>query len=159
LREFGTNEQLTEAQIKLIKSLDYFNHFTIRTEFQEKDKETGKLKDRFFGPHITITPDKQAVYIDGKESLINYLKDNSKENMNVIKGDKLGAIKVSFIITKEGTISNVKHDAMTTGYPSLDEKFIELIKNIPGKWSPAENSEGEKMDYEFVFTFGPRDGC
>jgi hypothetical protein len=79
--------------------------------------------------------------------------------MNVIKGDDLGAIKLSFIVTKEGIVSNVKHDAMTTGYPSIDEKFMDLIKNIPGKWSPAENSKGEKMDYELVFTFGPRDGC
>ena len=51
------------------------------------------------------------------------------------------------------------HDAMTTGYPSIDEKFIELIKNIPGKWIPAENAKGEKMEQEFVFTFGPADRC
>ena len=79
--------------------------------------------------------------------------------MNVIKGDKLGAIKLSFIVTKEGTITQVKHDAMTTGYTSIDQKLMELIKNIPGEWTPAENANGEKMDYEFVFTFGPRDGC
>jgi hypothetical protein len=36
---------------------------------------------------------------------------------------------------------------------------MELNKNIPGEWTPAENANGEKMDYEFVFTFGPRDGC
>jgi hypothetical protein len=48
---------------------------------------------------------------------------------------------------------------MTTGYSSLDDKFIELIKNIPGLWIPAENSKGEHVDQELVFTFGPANGC
>jgi hypothetical protein len=156
---YGTDANLTDAQKKILRSTDYFSHFTVRTEFKGKNKETGKLEERFFGPHITVAPEKQAIYNDGKESLINYLKDNSKENMNVIKRDNLGAIKLSFIVTKNGTVTNVKHDAMTTGYPSIDERFITLIQNIPGEWTPAQNAKGEKIDYEFVFTFGPRDGC
>ena len=159
IREYGTSDQLTDAQIKLIRSTDYFNHFTIRTEFKEKNTETGKLDERFFGPHITVVPNTQATYVNGKEALITYLKDNSKDDMNVIKDEKLGAIKLSFIISKQGTVKDVKHDAMTTGYPSIDEKFIKLIKNIPGKWIPAENSRGEKIEQELVFTFGPADGC
>lgn len=158
-RENGSDENLTDAQLKLIKSLNYFNHFTIRTEFKGENKETGQLEERFFGPHITIVPDVQATYIDGKDALINYLKDNSKDYMYVIKDNKLGAIKLSFIINKQGKITEVKHDAMTTGYPTIDDRFIELIENIPGKWIPAENSKGEKMDQELVFTFGPADGC
>lgn len=157
--EYGNNEQLTEAQKKLIRSTKYFNHFTVRTEFKGKNKETGKLEDRFFGPHITVVPNQQATYINGKDALLKYLKDNSIDDMTIIEGDKLGALKISFIITKKGKIANVKHDAMTTGYPSIDEKLMELIKNIPGEWTPAETSLGEKIDYEFVFTFGPKDGC
>jgi hypothetical protein len=158
-RALSTNDQLTDEQLKILKSTDYFNHFTIRTEFQGKNKETGQLEDRFFSPHITVVPDKQAVYKDGNDVLINYFKDNSLESMNVINGNDLGAIKISFIVTKAGLVTDVKHDAMTTGYSSIDEKLIELVKTIPGEWTPAENSNGEKMDYEFVFTFGPRDGC
>jgi hypothetical protein len=159
IQAYSKDDQLTDAQLKILKSTDYFSHFTVRTEFKGRNKDTGKLEERFFGPHITVVPEKQATYVDGNEALINYLKDNSKESMNAIIGDKLGAIKLSFIVSKEGIITNVKHDAMTTGYASIDEKLMELIKNIPGEWTPAENSKGEKMDYEFVFTFGPRDGC
>lgn len=159
IREYGTTAQLTEAQIKLLRSTDYFSHFTIRTEFKEKNKETGKLEERFFGPHITVAPEKQATYVDGKEALIKYLKVNSNESMTIIKGDNLGAIKLSFIVTKNGTVTDVKHDAMTTGYPSIDERLMKLIENIPGKWTPAENAKGEKMDQELVFTFGPENGC
>ncbi|WCO00934.1 hypothetical protein [Psychroserpens ponticola] len=157
--EYGNDEHLTDAQIKLIRSTDYFNHFTIRTEFIGKNKDTGKLENRFFGPHITIVPDQQALYVNGKDALLKYLEDNSYDALSIIDGNKLGAIKISFIITKKGEISNVKHDAMTTSYPTIDEKLIELIKNIPGEWTPAETALGEKIDYEFVFTFGPRDRC
>lgn len=159
MRAYGTSDLLTAAQLHLISSLDYFNGFTIRTEFKEKNTETGKLEDRFFGPHITVVPDHQATYIDGTDALITYLKDHSRNDMNVIQDNKLGAIQLSFKITKQGTVSDVKHDAMTTGYPSIDKKFMTLIKNIPGKWIPAKNSEGEKIEQELVFTFGPADGC
>lgn len=155
----GTSAKLTEEQKKILKSTDYFSHFTIRTEFNTKNKETGQLEDRFFGPHITVVPEKQATYVNGKDALLDYLMVNSFEHMNVIKGDNLGAIKLSFTITKDGSVTDVKHDAMTTGYPSIDKKLIELLKNIPGKWIPAETSNGEKIDQELVFTFGPRDGC
>ncbi|SDS71345.1 hypothetical protein SAMN04515667_2805 [Formosa sp. Hel1_31_208] len=159
MQEYGTDAHLTDAQIKLIRSTEHFNHFTIRTDFKEKHKDTGKMEERFFGPHLTVVPDTQAIYIDGKASLINYLKENSNDDMTIITEGKLGAIKLSFIVTKNGTVSNITHDAMTTGYPSLDEKFIQLLKNIPGKWIPAENSKGEKVDQELVFTFGPVNGC
>jgi hypothetical protein len=79
--------------------------------------------------------------------------------MNIIENNKLGSIKLSFIITKEGKVSEVKYDVMTTGYPSLDKKLMTLIKNIPCKWTPAENFKGEKMEQELVFTFGSADGC
>lgn len=158
-RAYGENEYLTDDQIKLLKSTDYFSHFTIRTDFKAKNKDTGKMEERFFGPHITVVPDKQASYVDGKDALIKYLKDGSKASMNVIKDEKLGSIKIAFIVTKDGTISNVEHDAMTTEYQSIDDTLIELIKNIPGKWIPAQNEQGEKMNQELVFTFGPRNGC
>lgn len=159
LHELGTTDQLTKEQKKLLRSLDFFNHFTIRTEFKGKNMETGVIEDKFFGPHITIVPETQANYVDGKEALITYLKESSLDAMYAIKDDKINAVKFSFIITKEGKVTDVKHDAMTTGYPTIDDKFIELLKNIPGKWTPAENANGEKMEQELVFTFGPRDGC
>lgn len=159
IREYGTSDQLTDAQLKLIRSMGYFNHFKIKTEFKERNVETGKLQEGYFGPHITVVPDKQATYSGGKDALIKYLKDYSRNDMNIIEDNIIGAIKLSFKITKEGTVSEVKHDAMTTGYPSIDEKFMTLIKNLPGTWTPAENSKGEKIEQELVFTFGPADGC
>lgn len=159
IQESGTTDKLTDAQLQLLKSTDYFNHFTIRTEFKGKDKETGKIKDLFYGPHITVVPDHQAQYVTGKEALLNYFKDNSRKDMNIVSTEKLNAIKISFIVNKEGKVTHVKHDAMSTGYPSIDEKLMALVKNIPGEWIPAQKANGEKINQEFVFTFGLADGC
>lgn len=155
----GTSAQLTSEQLKILRSTDYFSHFTVRTEFRGKNLETGVMEDKFFGPHITVVPEKQATYADGHDALITYLKENSLSAMNVIKDDKLNAVKFSFIVSKDGKVTHVKHDAMATGYPSIDNKLIELLNNIPGKWIPAENANGKKLEQELVFTFGPRDGC
>ena len=159
LQELGTSGQLTDAQLQLLKSTDYFNHFTIRTEFKGKDKETGKIKDLFYGPHITVVPEQQAQYKDGKEALLNYFKDYSRKDINIVSIEQLNAIKISFIVNTEGKVTNVKHDAMSTGYPSIDKKMMALVKNIPGEWIPAQKANGEKIDQELVFTFGLADGC
>ena len=42
----------------------------------------------------------------------------------LIKGNKLNTIKFLFIITKNGKVANVKHNAVTTDYPLMDTKFI-----------------------------------
>ncbi len=158
-RELGRNAKLTAAQIKLLRSSPLFTQFSIKTNFNAKHSETGVLEERFFNPHLIIVPAKQASYINGEKALINYLRESSKENMTVIKDNKLNAVMIYFTVTKQGTITNVYIEQMITGYPSIDQKFVELIKNLPGKWSPAKNVKGELIDQELVFTFGPKDGC
>jgi hypothetical protein len=159
VRSYGESDQLTDSQLKLLRSAELFTQFSIRTDFKTKNTKTGKLEERFFNRHLTIVPEKQATYINGKKALITYFKDNSKEDMNVIKGNNLGAVMLYFTITRNGTVSNVYQELMTTGYPSIDEKFIEIIKSIPGQWAAAENAKGAPIDQELVFTFGLRDDC
>lgn len=98
---------------------------------------------------------KQAEYEGGKDALMEYLKENSKEveaRANV-QMDELPPFKLLFTVTKEGTIENVKLNG-TSGYLSVDNTMTKLITNAPGKWEPAENSKGEKVDQEQVVTFG-----
>lgn len=65
--------------------------------------------------------------------------------------------KLYFTVTKDGAISNVSLDRIS-GYVPMDEAMIDLLKNVPGSWQPAENAEGEKVDQELVITFS-MSGC
>ena len=153
IRETGYTKELTSAQLKLIHSSDYSTNFLIRMEYQQKNKETGKLEDSYSTPHMTIVPERQAVYVNGKDSLIEYLKEYSEAVRVNVESEKLKPAKLFFTVTKNGAIKNVKLDR-SSNYPSLDKRMIELINEAPGYWEPAQNSKGEKVDQELVVSFG-----
>ena len=149
-----TNSGVFSAdQIKFLRSLDYSTNIMIWADYTEKVKGTGELIESYWTPYLTIVPNKQAVYENGKDALLNYLK----EETTIVQKDKLKSAKLYFTITKNGTISNVKI-VRTSGHQSIDNMMIELMHKIPGKWQAAENSKGEKVDQELVISFGSK-GC
>ncbi len=157
IKETSDSGVLTAAQIELLRSSDYSTNLLIWADYREKNKETGVLEDSYWTPYLTIVPETQAVYGNGNDALINYLKENSKEETVKVQEDKLQPGKLYFTITKDGTISNVKVVA-TSGYPDVDNKLIELISKAPGTWEPAKNSKGEDVDQVLVISFGNM-GC
>ena len=100
-----------------------------------------------------VVPEKQAEYEGGRDALMEYLKENSKEARGSQQMDELQPFKLLFTVTKKGTIENVKLDG-TSGYLAIDNTMIRLITKAPGKWERAENSKGEKVDQELVVSFG-----
>ncbi|MBQ0788686.1 MAG: energy transducer TonB [Oceanihabitans sp.] len=152
-REIGYSKTLTKAQLKLLQTADYAASFLIRIDFQEKNKVTEKLQYNYASPHLTIVPEKQAAYINGKDALQNYLKENSKEVRKEVDQNKLQPAKLYFTVTKEGNIENIRLDR-TSNYPLVDKAMIELITKTNKKWKPAENEKGEKIDQELVVSFG-----
>jgi len=152
-RAKGKDEKLTPEQLELLQTVDYSNNILIRAEFQQKDKTSGQLKYNYFTPHITIIPEKEAMYIFGKATLINYLKTRSKENIALVKPGKLKGGKLYFTVTKDGNIANVRL-ASSSGYPTIDEKMLQLMTTVPGMWLAAENANREKVAQTLVFSFG-----
>ncbi|WP_034062333.1 hypothetical protein [Lacinutrix jangbogonensis] len=157
-REYGRSENLTDGQKALFKSLDYSKHFSMKTLFKEKTTENIVLDEQKFNPHYTVVPEIEAFYIEGEDAIINYLIENSRVETLNLDSKKVRAAKIYFKISKKGTLKNVYMER-TTGYPILNTKLIELISTIPGQWEPAKNSNGEIVEQEFAFTFGPKDGC
>lgn len=152
-RAAGVSDVLNSAMIKLLQSVDYSTNILVRANFRQQNAETGEWRDFYSTPHITIVPEKQAVYVPGKAALIEYLKANSRDKTVLAQKDKLESGKLYFTVSQEGTISNVKL-ASTSGYPAIDQRMIELITKAPGKWEAAENAKGEKVDQDLVFSFG-----
>ncbi|MBZ0328195.1 MAG: energy transducer TonB [Altibacter sp.] len=145
------------AQLALLQSFDYSANILISAKYTEKSFETGELQQSIWTPYLTVVPEKQAVYTTGKEALLDYLKENSKEQRVMVQKNRLKPARLNFTITKNGAVSNAKI-VRTSGYSTIDSKMIELINNMPDSWEAAENAKGEKVDQELVFSFGA-DGC
>ena len=155
IRVNGITNEFNDSQLKFIHELDYSTNIVIWADYQEKNSNTGEIEDSHWTPYFTIIPEKQAAYINGKVDFKKYLKENSEEiriKANVV-AEELQPAKLFFTVNKNGIIENVRLDR-TSNYPLVDNKMIELIKQAPGNWLPAENAKGEKVDQELVVSFG-----
>jgi len=153
----GVDEKLTPDQLELLQSTDYSNDIYIYANYYLKQEANGVPIPRRLTYYITILPEKEAEFAKGNDAMITYLKENSKvETANIYK-DKLKPGRIKFTVSKDGIISKTKLTS-TSGYPTLDEKMEQLISTLPGKWNPATNSKGEKVDQALVFFFGMQ-GC
>lgn len=157
IKETGESGDFTPAQLKLLRTLDYSTNLMIRADYMEKRDETGLIEKDSWTPYLTVVPETQAAYSEGKEKLINYFIENSDVNSIEIVREKLKSARLYFTVTKNGTIENVNLSG-TSGYPIIDDKMIELIGNAPGTWIPAQSFLGEKVDQELVISFGTM-GC
>ncbi|WP_347922358.1 hypothetical protein [Pontimicrobium sp. SW4] len=155
IRETGNSNTLTNIQLEFIQASNYSTNLTFSAYLTEKNPETGAIENTHWSPYFTVVPEKQAEYSEGKDALKKYLKENSKAARDKanINPEKLQAAKLLFTVTKKGTIENIRLDR-TSNYPLVDKTMIELIKNSPGTWKPAENFEGKKVDQELVVSFG-----
>jgi TonB family protein len=153
IRENGKGGDFNDAQIKLLQSADYATNLLIWSDYRERSFEDGELQNSTWTPYISVVPEKQAEFLDGKKSLISYLDDKSKSARINIDNDKLKPANISFIVTENGTIKSAKTDN-SSGYPNVDDKLLELISNTAGSWIPAENSNGEKVDQMLTISFG-----
>lgn len=151
----GNTGDFTPAQLELLQSFNYSTNLLIRADYIERNTETGQVVENHdhWTPYLTIVPEKQATYVEGKEALKKYLKDHSEAARAHVDPEKLQPAKLFFTVTKDGTIENTKLDR-PSGYPNVDKVMIQLITKTQGLWVPAENTKGEKVDQELVVSFG-----
>jgi len=155
--EMSENEILNAAQLELLQAIDYSVDLRITASCKRKNAVTGKLARDTVAYHMTVVPKRTAMYNKGKWGLVQYLKENSREEAAMIQKDKVQPGKVGFTVSKEGTIEGVRLIS-TCGYPTVDESLLELVNNMPNDWEPATNAQGEKVAQELVFFFGSG-GC
>jgi hypothetical protein len=149
----GNSGILTPAQLKLLQSVDYSTNLLIWADYREKNFDTGNLENSTWTPYLTVVPEKQAIYLDGKDALKKFLKQETEAVRVNVQVDLLKPAKLFFTVTKNGNIENVYLDR-TSGYPDVDKTMIELISKVPGVWESAQNTKGEKVDQELVVSFG-----
>lgn len=153
IRAYGNTIELNNEQLSLIKSFDLSTNFVFKAEYLGKNLKTGTLEPDYKSPHQTIVPEIQARYTDGFKELKEFLRKNSKDTWENIDENDLQPAKLFFTVSKSGTIEDVRLDR-TSNFPEVDKIMSELISKAPGHWIPAENKNGEKVDQEFVISFG-----
>lgn len=157
ITEVGTGGYLTIAQLNLLKSLDYSTNIRVSSICKRKNDYNDILRNDSIVYYMTIVPEKPAKFKGEYKDLITYFRDNSKEQMKIVERDKIKPGQVSFTVTKNGSIENVKLSS-TVGFPLMDEKVLELVSKMKDKWDPATNSEGEKVNQKLILFFGTQ-GC
>lgn len=153
IRFHGKTATLNKEQLDFLKSSKHSTNFGMRVEYEEKDHQSGYTFDSYREPYLTIVPEQQAVYSDGKDALKLFLKESCQTVLEGVDPEKLKPAKLYFTVTKEGNIENIKLDR-DSGYPDVDKKMIELINNTPGTWKPAKNLKGKTVNQELVVSFG-----
>ena len=154
--EIGDGLVLNEAQIKLLRSAKYNDNFSLNASCKGKHKY---VYQESYDLHyvISVTPEKEAEYSQGKEELISYLMENSKAQALTVVKDLVQPGRILFTVTAEGTIGNVVLNS-SSGFAFLDLRLVELLNNLPEKWEPATNDKGEYVEQDLVFFFGSM-GC
>ena len=91
-----------------------------------------------------LPPDDDKVYevVDvmpefpgGETELLKYMARNVKYPAESIKNKEEGSLSLSFIINKDGSLSDIKVVKSLT--PLLDAEAVRVVKNMP-KWTPGK---------------------
>jgi len=151
--EVGQSLDFNEAQLGLLQNVDYSRELLITAMAEQLNPETNVFEEDTILRYMSVVPEVEAQYKGGIDAVVSYLKESSKEQTALMEKDKLQPAKFYFTVGTNGEIINV-HQTWTSGYDSVDKDMMEIIRNMPRLWTPAQNSSGENVEQVFVFFFG-----
>lgn len=76
-------------------------------------------------------------YPGGQIAMLKYLMENIKYPEQAMKEGIQGRVAVSFIVEKDGSISDVK--PVLSVHPLLNKEAVRVVKSMP-KWSPGKHN-------------------
>ena len=76
-------------------------------------------------------------YPGGQIAMLKYLMENIKYPEQAMKKGIQGRVAVSFIVEKDGSISDVK--PILSVHPLLNKEAVRVVKSMP-KWSPGKQN-------------------
>ena len=102
-------------------------------------------------PDVFDKVDEMPHFPDGMAGLMQYLSTNVRYPKDAKESGTQGRVIVSFIIEKDGSISNAKVAKPT--YSSLDEEALRVVSNMP-KWTPGkQNGQAVRVKYSVPVSF------
>lgn len=84
-------------------------------------------------------------YPGGQIAMLKYIMENIKYPEQAMKEGIQGRVTVSFIVEKDGSISNVR--PVLSVHPLLNKEAVRVVKSMP-KWSPGKQ-KGKPVRVQF----------
>lgn len=153
----GENLNLTNEQLALLNSADYSDSFRFTASYGDGNKVRPSGESFDLAYFVTVVPEKQAYFQEGNDELTSYLKRGSQISTQALEEEKLTPGKIVFTVNTKGEVSNLRLTE-SCSYQDIDKLMIRLISETSGKWQPATNEAGKKVDQELVYSYG-RVGC
>ena len=93
----------------------------------------------------------QPSFPGGDAEMYKFLAANIKYPATAAEEGVTGRVIVTFIVEKDGSLSNVK--VLRGKHPDLDKEAIRIVKAMP-KWIPGKrNNEVVRVSYNLPITF------
>ena len=130
-------------------TLREFNPDSIQVAVDRNEQELDEYTDEVFGV-VEQGPQFQGGY----NALMTWLYKNQIYPSDALKNGIQGRVMVSFIVEKDGTITNPK--IIRSVDPLLDREAIRLILSMP-RWIPGkQNGKPVRVRYSLPVTFRPQ---
>lgn len=124
-----------------MKKLLFLSAFLFALSFGAFAQEEVKVEEEVF-----VVVEEQAEFPGGLDSMYAYIVKNLKYPEAAKEKGIEGRVFVSFIIEKDGSISNILIKRAIGG--GCEEAAVEMIKNMP-KWKPGKQ-KGNPVRFQFV---------
>ena len=154
---FNDSEKLNARQKAVLNNMTVSSNFMFEANCKFANSESGLLEDYLLVYYITVVPEQPAEYSLGLDSLYSLMKSANNKYMSRIDWERLWPGRVAFCINKKGEVTRVVTE-MASGQKDIDANMVELIKNMPGTWTPAKDANGKPVKQEFNLFYG-MEGC
>ncbi len=153
----SSESKLDDSQLAMFRSMESGESYSIQGKVSWMDEDSDLDIIDTLLCYVTVVPVQAAVYSEGMEAVIGYLRENSAEDVANVEEEKVDPGKISFVISKDGQLKNIDND-FSCGYKKVDKRMVKLLSNLPGKWIPARNAKGLDIDQQLTLFYGKM-GC
>lgn len=155
-KSVGPNEQLTAAQIAILRAATIESEIEIFVNYKYRQYENSILEAKEMHVIRTVVAVKEAQFVGGYEKLKDFIYDGGVGKYSQKSMHNGQIVKIGFTVNEKGAVTNVKL-LTSSGNRAMDRKMLKLIETMP-LWNPAQLSTGEFVKQDFVFKLG-NDGC
>lgn len=97
--------------------------------------------------------EKMAVFPGGNEKMIRYIQTHQQYPPKAKLEGRGGVSYITFIVEKDGSLSDIKVLKGASGGTDLDEEALRIVKSMP-KWKPGkQNGKKVRVAYNLPVRF------